>query len=243
MSTEKGIKSIPFDGTTENYRMWARKFDAFLEAKDLASAIEPRADPDAALDADALTKNKKAYGLLMLAMGDDKKSFLIVDQATRPNLPKGDAALAWERLKRYYEPSEEPDKMRVHLELYNNKMDADQEPEIWISELEQSRARFAELNTPITDDQFLTIILCGLPTEYKTTIDVLYGRRSTLTIEEVKMELRRTHARFTGYCRIWKRYQTQGSQDRKMDRRNPTQCSRNATVSSETLETRSEQRS
>ena len=167
---EKSIKIIPFDGTEDGYEMWAAKFTAYCTEKEVETALQQRADPHAALTGDDIAKNQKAYNLMLLSV-EDKKSFNIIKNASRANVPN-DAALAWENLKDEYEPKEETDKTTLTQEFFTSACDTDEEPHQWVVEMEMMRARLAEMGETITDSLFISTILNGLPSQYDTTVDL-----------------------------------------------------------------------
>ena len=190
MSAEKSIKIIPFDGTEEGYEMWSCKFKAYCIEKDCDTALLPRTSPEDALTGDDITKNQKAYNLMLLSV-DDKKSFNIIKNAKRTNVPN-DAALAWKNLKDEFEPKEETDKTTLTQEFFTAECDSDQEPHQWIVDMEIMRARLEEMNEHISDSLFISTILNGLPKEYDTTVDLL-NMQGSRTVAKVKAELKQKY--------------------------------------------------
>ena len=108
---EKAIRILTFSGKKEDWMMWSDKFMAksmmkgydeildgtMLVPDDKTTTLTPSQE-------EARKLNKMAYNELILAC-TDKIVFGIVKNAKSDNLKKGDAKLAWDRLKTRYEPN------------------------------------------------------------------------------------------------------------------------------------------
>ena len=91
-------------------------------------------------------------------------------------------------------------KLELKSEFQRSKLwDASQDPDVWMSELESIRARLKEVNSDITDEDFIVHVLNGLPPEYEVQVSKLeecFGSTSNLlTIQDMRNKLNLKYAR------------------------------------------------
>ena len=120
-------------------------------------------------------------------------AFNIVRQAVTDEHPNGNAAEAFARLKKKYNPETAPELARLHKLFYGTKQKKNQDPNLYISYLEDLRQRLAEMKSMMTDDQFIMHILNNLDREYEYQVNLMERRvgaaTETLTVEEMRDEL------------------------------------------------------
>ena len=104
---ERTLKILPFSGKAEDWDMWSTQFLARAGRKGYDGVLlGTTAVPDEGTtltstqtaEAEAKKANMDAYTDLVLCL-KDKITFSLVKGAKTTKLPKGDAHLAWERLK------------------------------------------------------------------------------------------------------------------------------------------------
>ena len=114
---ESDFTKICFSGEKKDGPIWSTQFLALAQLKKfkrslLGQELPPNEDEDLdedSSDADtrkkskARTSNEKAYSALTLTCSEPK-SFRIIYNAKTPELPSGNASLAWARLKARFEP-------------------------------------------------------------------------------------------------------------------------------------------
>jgi len=84
------------------------------------------------------------------------------------------AADAWKSLSSKYAPKIAPMKLELKLEFQWMKLqDASEDPDVWISQLEDLCTRLKDMNTPISDDDFYIHILNNLLAKYKVQVSKL----------------------------------------------------------------------
>jgi len=76
--------------------------------------------------------------------------------------------------------------------------DASEDPDVWMSQLEDLRGRLKDMNAPISDNNFYVHILNNLPPEYEVQVSKLEERfgstTNPLTIQDLRNELNLKYA-------------------------------------------------
>ena len=114
--------------------------------------------------------NKRGYSDLILACSEPV-SFNLVETAKSTLFPNEDAHLAWMALERKYEPKDGQSKIKLKRELAQSKLETNVDPEEWITELLQKRARIVQLGGTFSDEDLMLHILCNLTEEFENTVD------------------------------------------------------------------------
>jgi hypothetical protein len=78
----------------------------------------------------------------------------------------GNASMAWERLKNKFEPQSAPSFVKMEKQFTQCALKKDQDPDIWITELEDYRMKRNELGSSISENQFILHILNNMTAEY-----------------------------------------------------------------------------
>lgn len=189
----KAIRILPFSGKEEDWNRWSKTFLATATAKGHRDVIKPT-DPTKDADSDA---NVQVYNDLILSCQDDI-TFGIVDEAISTKFPDGDARLAWKNLTEKFEPSTGASKVQLKQEFHQCKMGSvNEDPELWITQLELKRRRLKVLGTTIDDEDLFLHILNHLPKEYETVVELCEEELSggDLTLPKLKERLRARFAR------------------------------------------------
>jgi len=213
---EKTLKVIVFSGKQEDWKFWEVKFLARARRKGfrelLLGKLTIPKDSDV-LDATVPAEKKQieireanelAFEELVLSIDtsqpEDRVAFQSICSCRPTDYKNGNAADAWKRLSEKYTPSMAPMKLELKLEFQRMKLrDASQDPDVWISQLEDLRARLADMNAAISDDDFYIHILNNLPPEYEVQVSKLeerFGSTSNpLTVQDLRNELNLKFAR------------------------------------------------
>ena len=156
--------------------------------------------------------NDKAYCELFLACHGDM-SFGIVEKSVTKVLPNGNANLAWNSLKRRFDPKTSSNKLKkqfTNSSLSNWKID----PADWIMELERIRTQLSGMRHVISDD-FMIHILANLPEEYKSKVESLENKLDNeddpLTLDCMSIEL---DAKYKKICKK-NDYDSENENDKK----------------------------
>jgi hypothetical protein len=103
------------------------------------------------------------------------------------------ASMAWERLKNKFEPSSAPSLVKLEKLLHQWSLKKVQDPDIWITELEDYRMRLEELGSSISDNQFILHILNNMTDDYDLQFAMMEKRvmdkSNPLTIDEIRDDL------------------------------------------------------
>ena len=134
------------------------------------SKLDPTVDADKE-ELKKVQKNKDAYSDLILSMNygtpHGNVAFNIVRQAvTQDEYPNGHAGEAFAKLKKKYNPDSAPELARLHKLFYGARQKRSQDPDLYISYLEDLRMRMAEMKSTMSDNQFIMHILNNLDKEY-----------------------------------------------------------------------------
>ena len=211
LTSEKTIRSLPFSGKQEDWRMWSRKFLARAELKGYQEILEgTKKAPSASLVIDESTAtgkrlsklrraNTMAYNDLLMAC-EDEVSFGAVDEALTKDLPKGDARQAWLNLQAKYESTTAASKKQLKKEFHTSSLnDVTKDPDEWITNLERMRIRLKAMKHEISDEDLMIHVLNNLPEEYDNLVEDLEDRieasNDPLTIKTLRERLRMKYER------------------------------------------------
>ena len=203
---EKAIRIVAFSGKSKDYRMWVARLMAGAHVKKYQQCLvedfskreivkrkmlaEPKLEGETEVEAkkriqkdieEGLTEEEvemvvRAYADLMLACSEEI-SFGIVFNSKSTIFPEGDAYLAWQQLKRKYEPSTNAQKIMRRRELHQSRLTSTtKSPDDWIEELEIIRAWLEALGVIIEDNDLVLQVLEGLPKEYDMIVALLNTR-------------------------------------------------------------------
>jgi gag-polypeptide of LTR copia-type len=209
---DAAIRVVLFSGKSKDWLAWMEKFlekakqknlkhiylldltkNPILTASELA-ALYPNKDADKFKI--ALAKlNEDAYSELIMSIDTNTMAgmiaFHIVASTKTADYPDGHAPKnAWTRLKAKFQPDTRAKLTQITTEFYAMDMKGGQDPEIFITKLEYHQYRMEELGSNITDDQFKMHIINNLPSEYDVAVNLLTRKITTVTIEELRADLR-----------------------------------------------------
>ena len=143
-NSEKAIRILTFSGKKEDWMMWSDKFMAKAMMKGYDEVLDgtvivpdDKTSRPTTEQEEARKMNKLAYNELILAC-TDKIAFGIVKNAKTKDLKRGDAKLAWERLKTRYEPNTGTELLALNKEYMSMELsDLKQDPEDFITNLDE----------------------------------------------------------------------------------------------------------
>jgi hypothetical protein len=140
--------------------------------------------------------NEIAYTELILSIdvkASGKVAFNIIRGCKTKDYPDGNGAIAWERLKNKYEPVSAPSMVKLEKQFRELSLKIGQDPEVWITELEDLRVKLENMGSCITKNQFMIHILNNLTSDYDLQLALMERRvgdaDKPLTVEEVRGEL------------------------------------------------------
>ena len=145
--------------------------------------------------------NSILYAELLLSCNDEV-SFGCVASAKTDVLKKGQASLAWSRLKDRYESTSATCKVQARKQFANCRLKYGQDPDIWIMTLERYKTRLHELfDTEMDDVDLMIHIINNMSREYDDMIDSLElqlgATHDTLDMKKLKEQLRSKFGRLT----------------------------------------------
>ena len=184
---EKTIRVLPFNGKKENWSVWEEKFLARAKRKGykkvlLGKETAPKDSEtiDERTDAGKEKKrlkdaNELGFEELILSIDGKSKAgkvaFALVKGCKSVDYPDGEAALAWMRLTNKFASKNTVSLLKLKREFTNSMMKTDQDPDEWITELEELQARIKDIavNKPavqISDEDLMIHTLNYLPRKY-----------------------------------------------------------------------------
>ena len=117
----------------------------------------------------------------------------IVKSCKTKGYEDGIAALAWEKLMKKYDPVSAPPLFKTERIFRESKLNKDEDPEVWITNLEDLRLKLELMGSSMTDNQFMLQVLNILNEDYEIQMLLLKKRignsENPLTIEELKLEV------------------------------------------------------
>ncbi len=200
---EKAIRTLPFDGNEQSWHEWSAKFIARADMLGLLPALtqdnrsptkgKEESSEESEDGYDKHEYNKTAYNQLILCC--EGRAFNIVNNAKSEKYPRGDAALAWENLKRRYQIETAAGKMELKLKFASSRLRRDQDPDEWLLELELLRICLADMGSPITEEDFITHAINNLTQDYSELVTSLESDLEGLKIEILKERIMSFHRR------------------------------------------------
>jgi hypothetical protein len=138
--------------------------------------------------------NELAYTELILSIDDKtssgKVAFNLVKGCKNKDYADGNANMAWERLKNKFEPSSAPSLVKLEKQFRKCSLQKGQDPDIWITELEDYRMRLEELGSRISDNQFILHTLNNMTEDYDLQLAMMEKRvtdkSNPLTIDKIR---------------------------------------------------------
>jgi hypothetical protein len=122
-----------------------------------------------------------------------KIAFGIVKSCKTKDYEDCHAGLAWETLKKKYDPVSALSLVKTERLFRECKLGNDEDPETWITNLEDLRLKLEVMGLFLTDDQFMVQVLNSLTNDYELQILLLEkwigSKENLLTIDEAKEEL------------------------------------------------------
>jgi gag-polypeptide of LTR copia-type len=91
--------------------------------------------------------------------------------------PDGSAAIAWERLKNKVEHVSAPSMVKAEKQFRALSSKKGENPEVWITEMEDLRIRLEDMGSAISDNQFMIHVLNNLTTDYDLQRALMDWRR------------------------------------------------------------------
>ena len=187
-NNKRSIRIIPFNGKQENWSMWEEKFLArakrkgyknILLAKEVAPKDSVAIDTSTSAGKEQMRKrdaNELAFEELILSIEGKSKAgrvaFALVKGCKTNDYEDGDAGLAWKRLTQKYASKNTVSLLKLKREFTNSSMKVDQDPDEWITELEELQTRIAEIagnnkkTVHISDNDLMIHVLNYLPRKY-----------------------------------------------------------------------------
>ena len=157
MTDLSAIRVIPFYGKSDEWPTWSEKFLAKAKRygfKDvlLGKVTIPKTDKVFNLKSEEGKKkmmtadlNELAYTELILSIDDKtssgKVAFNLVKACKNKDYVDGNEFMAWERLKNKFEPVSAPSLVKMERHFCQCALMKNQDPEIWITELEDLRMK------------------------------------------------------------------------------------------------------
>jgi gag-polypeptide of LTR copia-type len=202
------IRVIPFYGKGEEWPTWSKKFLTKSRSygfKDvlLGKVKIPKTDEVYDMESEegkkfiiAADMNELAYTELILLIDDKtsgKVAFNLVKGCKSKEYVDGNAFIAWEQLKNKFEPLSAPSLVKKEKQFRQCAFKKGQNPEIWLTELEDYRMKLEELGSSITDNQFMIHILNNMTLDYELQLALMERRINDklipLTVDEIRDDL------------------------------------------------------
>jgi hypothetical protein len=164
----------------------------------------PRTDEDYDMESEEVKKlniatdmNELVYTELILSIDDktssEKVVFNLVKGFKNKDYADANTSMAWEKMKEKFEPSSAPSQVKLEKHFHQCSIKKVQGPDIWITEIEDYRMRFAELGSSIYDDQFILHILNNMTDDFDLQLAMMEKRvtdkSNPLTIDEIRDDL------------------------------------------------------
>jgi hypothetical protein len=125
----------------------------------------------------AIEMNEIAYSDLILSIdvktSSGKIAFNLIKGCKSKDYSDCNAAIAWERLKKKYEPISAPSLVKLEKQFRELSLKKGQDPEIRITESEDLRVRLEAMGLIISENQFMIHILNDLTSDYELQLALM----------------------------------------------------------------------
>jgi hypothetical protein len=143
-----------------------------------------------------IESNEIAYTELILLIDVKANSynfdFTIIRGWNIEDYQDGNGSIVCERLKNKYEPVSASSMVRLEKQFRELSLKKGQNPKIWITELEDLCIKLENMDSCITENQFMIHILNNITSDYDLQIELMERRvgeaDEPLTVEEVRGE-------------------------------------------------------
>ena len=202
---------ITFSGKKVEWPLWSEKFLARANRKGYKGVLVgtdtvPDDNEDISLETDKDKKkmklelrrlNEEAYEDLVLAV-DGKTEvgravFSLIKGSKTKEFAEGSAREAWKRILNKFEPKKAPNRLQKKKRIQNLKLKYGQDPDIYISVLEDLIQQYRDAGGRWDEDETLEHICGNLPKCYDATIAPLEKRigvpKDPLDLEELREDL------------------------------------------------------
>ena len=198
-----------FSGKKKDWLTWSKKFEAKAMQKGYYGLLTGKKTiPETAEDEEESDESKelkelnaKGYSKLILSMNTNEKAGEVAFNLVRKSKKKdegGDLRVAWENLKRKYEPKTAPSLIAAKNEFIKMKLNKNKDPDEFITAMEFLKERLRDLGKEMTEKDLIIRILNSLPDGYEIEVaqlekDLTSGKDGT--IEDVREVLELRYAR------------------------------------------------
>ena len=169
-----------FDGDETKYELWEVKFLGHMRLQKLYHVIVPGEGEEGPPDVD---KNADAFAELVQCLDDRSLSLVIRDA-------KDDGRKALKILQEHYLGRGKPRIISLYTELTSLKMSEDECVTDYMIRAETAANSLKTAGETISDSLLITMVLKGLPSEFKTFSTVVTQKEKPMTFAEFKVALR-----------------------------------------------------
>jgi gag-polypeptide of LTR copia-type len=186
MTDFSAIWVLNFSGRKEEWPSWNEKFLAKAKRSGIKDVLLGKVEIPTNLHLiDEKTEegkkllriadlNEIAFTELILSIdvsnSNGKIAFGIVKTFKSKEFEDGNAALAWEKLKKKYDLISDPLLVKTERIFRESRLGKNEDPGLWINNLEDLRIKLETLGSRMTDDQFIVQVLNSLTSDYELQI-------------------------------------------------------------------------
>jgi hypothetical protein len=115
--------------------------------------------------------NKMAFAELILSIDVRSKSskiiFSIIKGCKIRDYTVWNSSLVWDKLKEKFDPVSPPSFVKTERAFRQSKLEREEDPEIWINNVEELQLKLDEMDSHMTDSQFMVQVLNSLTNDYE----------------------------------------------------------------------------
>ena len=123
--------------------------------------------------------NDLGYSELILSFADTDAgnvAFQYVRNSKSKDYEDGHVGYAWAALRSKFSPQTAPTEIALYRKFYDSKLKKGMDPDVWISQMEDTRMRLEEMNSAMTEKHFLMHLINNLTSEYNYTVALVEKR-------------------------------------------------------------------
>ncbi|MEM7375817.1 MAG: hypothetical protein AAF587_44925, partial [Bacteroidota bacterium] len=194
MTTRRGdeLKHLPkFNGHPRKWHMWKQKFLTRAESLgyyDILIGDVVLPGPTDPVDAAIIEANTMAFQALMYAC--QGPAFGLVDTSRTDLAPRGDAALAWEKLTQKYGPTDTIRLLELRDEYISTRLQDFDDVDEWYIQIDTILQEMARHKQTYNSVEQIAHLLAGLPDEADSLEQSLRINLSYYDVEEVRRIIR-----------------------------------------------------
>jgi len=168
MSDFSTIRVLNFSGKKDDWPTWSEKFLAKAKRSGMKDVLMGKVEIPRTQDPIDERTDEGKWIMVIIEMdftelilsidassSAGKIAFGIVKSCKTKEYEDGNAVVAWDKLKKKFDPISAPSLVKRERIFRESKLSKDEDPEVWITNLEDLRIKLVVMGSSMTDEHFM----------------------------------------------------------------------------------------